>query len=726
MSRIGGGIDNPFEINSDNDGEIVGNGMYEDAGTSRQSISNGIIDQIGGGKEYGFNLANVVDAMVTGEMGDTIPSLEREITNTNVRVSAVSKLENIMRQLQKTTLSPLEMGLSPYILNASDPNAVTVSASDNDRLQSIHPFTVEASQLAQSNTWVFTQAQVSEKASIKGSGSLEIQLGNGEKQTVTIAANSSLDDIADKINTANVGVDANVVKQSDGYHLVFTSENTGVGNEISMNFTPDADSDDLNTLFSSKHEQQVAKDASFTINGVDMVSGDNTVTYEGVHVTLNKINSPSTVSTSAQVGEVSKAVNGFIANYNELITSLNHLNASVPGKQYQGSLHNDDDLASVMSQLKNTVINVLPNNESLYALGIDVNDDGSLIVNQSKLNSALSKDPSIADSLFATHTSASVSELAVSGFNKSANTLEGETKSGTYTVNVTQAPESAQHQMTNALTLNGSGKVDISSDVTLNMSLFGEATPGNFSGESNKTAVSIKIPQGEYTPAELAEKIQSEVNSTPGVKSNHSDIKVSIKDNHLVFESNHVGALTGFNITSDKSANVSSLGIVAGDMDKTDGYVGKNIIGTINGQLSLSDGRYLKAQDDITAGKNATGMTVKVSGNQTGEIGTVTLNRGYADKIDGLIGGFTHYSDLTPEKSGLLARKLHDYQEDLNAKNLNSLVNQLKEAQAKKSTLTQRYLEKYKGVNSILAEMSSEQSYIKMMFNNNSDSDNNQ
>ena len=68
---------------------------------------------------------------------------------------------------------------------------------------------------------------------------------------------------------------ASVVKQTDGYHLVVTSNKTGADNEISLSFTADADSDELNTFFTTNTEAQVAQDAAYNIDGIDMVSSSN-------------------------------------------------------------------------------------------------------------------------------------------------------------------------------------------------------------------------------------------------------------------------------------------------------------------------------------------------------------------------------------------------------------------------------------------------------------------
>lgn len=718
ISGMNGGYGNFFDPNSDNGGQVVDSNDYIDQQAMNREISNNIMEQIGGGKNYGFNLANVVGAMVAGEMGNTIPSLQSQITNTNVRISAVAKLENLMAQLQKTTLIPLEGGLSPYSVQSSDPTGITVSAGDTDKLADLQPFTVETTKLAKSDVWVFPAAKASTDTQVQGSGTLTITTAGGQSTEVIIAKDSSLSSIAEQINTA--GGKASVVKQSDGYHLVISSTATGSENTIGFGFTADADSDDLSALFNSPTHSQIAQDAEYTINGVSVTSNSNSISYDGISMTLNREGTTATVSSRADNENVGRAVNGFVANYNELVGLINDLTASTPGKDGHGALYKDSDLQKVIEGLQNTILQTLPNSESLYSLGIDINFDGSLNLNQGKLVSGLASDPTLADRVFSTSLDATDANIQISSYNKTANALTPETQSGTYAVNVTQEASKATHQLTSALSLNGDGKVALTEDTTLAMSVTGENNPGAFDGTSTTTDLNVTIPLGDYTPEELAAAIQSQINDNSAVKNSHGEVAVSVVDGHLEFKSENYGSYTGFNFKSEGSTNSAALGMDASEMDTETGYIGQDTLGTINGQLCLGDGQFMQAQKDSHS-EAAAGLIIKLNGGGTGDRGTVTIARGYADELDGLLGDFTRFSDLDPTESGVLAKKHYEYQQDLSKSNLDSLTSKLKEAVARKARITEQYFEQYKGVNAALSKLNSEQDYIKNMFSKGKD-----
>ena len=235
----------------------------------------------------------------------------------------------------------------------------------------------------------------------------------------------------------------------------------------------------------------------------------------------------------------------------------------------------------------------------------------------------------------------------------------------------------------------------------------------------------VTIPAGTYTTSELAQKIQNTINTSSGVAQNNAGVSVKIdSSNHLEITSNSEGSLTGFQFNAAGSTNLSALGISTSDAAGT-GHFGEDAEGTINGQLCFSDGAYLEAQDDGSK-TSASGLIVKLNGNKTGDLGTVTLSLGYADQLDTLFSNLNYEDAADSSGDGDLARKLSNYQSDVDAGNVNSLVAQLKQAQAKQDQLTQMYYQRYQGINSMLSQLSDTQEYIDAAFNSkNSDSDNN-
>lgn len=721
MSRISGLGDSAtgFDPGDDNDGQLVSPDAYEGGGTSKRDIANDIIDQMGGGKAFGFNLDNVVSAMVSADMMDQIPDLQRDITNTNVRISALGKLQSLMAELKKTTLDPIEAGLSPYTIQSSDQSDISVSgAANSSSTPYTAPFQVNVTNIAKINSWVFSSAQSNPTSSIAGTGELTIGLGSGQSTSIQIPSNSSLTDIANAINTSGAGVTASIVQQSDGYHLAVASNATGTKNEITFGFT-DAQNDAVKTLFDSKQETQPAADAAFSINGVPMISSDNDITYNGVLFTMNKDNSNATINTKTDTTAVSQSITTFVSNYNELVGQVSSMESAVPGKSYQGAFYQDDDIADLTSSLRSMLAGTLANGSSLGNLGMNFNSDGTLSLDSSQLDDALSANPNIGADVLSTNMSASDASVNVVGYNKTKNLLTSETTSGQYSLNVIQAASASSFTSENALSVS-SGSVTLGSQVVMDLSVSGESNPGKFTGSNDTTDVKVTIPAGTYTTAQLAQNIQKQINSNADVEKDNATVAVEIdSNNHLKITSSAVGALTGFKFNPATSSNLSELGISTSDAAAT-GYFGKDVAGKINGQLCLSDGAYLEAQDDGTK-TAASGLIVKLNGTKTGDLGTVTLSIGYADQLDTLFSNLNYQAIGNDEGDGELARKESDYQKALDPNNLSSLTAQLKEAQAKQDQLTEMYFQRYQGINSMLSEMSGVQDYISSAFDNSKD-----
>lgn len=202
--------------------------------------------------------------------------------------------------------------------------------------------------------------QVSQTAAVGPAtqdGVLELSLGTGDPVEVQVTAGDTADAIAAHINqTQGSQVYAGVV---DG-KLVLSGKQTGQANTITV-----AGSAAAQFGFA---ETQSARDAAYTIDGVQHSSASNVVTdgLVGVTLTLKAVTSGSVsvvVGTPTADGDAIKnTVQGFVDQYNSTLSyilgKLNEkpvVNAANDADRVKGVLYGDPTLRSLVSSMRSTV-----------------------------------------------------------------------------------------------------------------------------------------------------------------------------------------------------------------------------------------------------------------------------------------------------------------------------------------------------------------------------------
>ena len=229
-----------------------------------------------------------------------------------------------------------------------------------------------------------------------GTGTLTITVG-GRSVPVTIdTASNSLSGIASAINRApnNPGVTATILTTTAGARLVLSGTAPGAANAVTV-VQSGGDGGLASLAFT---QTQPAQDANFTLNGFAATSGSNQVTGVIGGVTLNLLkttaaNTPTTVTVgndtagaNTSIATVVKALNGLV----NTIQSLTNYDASTGAA---GPLQGNATLQSFQNQLQKILGQVTAGNtsgiNSLAALGITANPDGSFTADSIKVGNAL-------------------------------------------------------------------------------------------------------------------------------------------------------------------------------------------------------------------------------------------------------------------------------------------------------------------------------------------------
>ena len=524
------------------------------------------------------------------------------------------------------------------------------------------------------------------------SGAGFAQDGTQASAIVTLdAANQSLAGIRDAINKANIGVSASIV--SDGsdspYHLVLTSTKTGETSSMKITVsdanggTADAGLSNLLTYdpagTQALTQTSAAQSTKLTVNGIAVTSASNSVTgaIQGVTLALGGVGSTSVV-ISKNTSAVNTGVTAFVKAYNDLNTTIKGLTAYNAETKSGGALLGDSGTLSIQTRLRQQLGKAVEGLDgkltTLSQVGISFQKDGSLALDSTKLQKAITENFADIAGLFSSIGTASDSLVSVTA-------TGGATKPGTYALNITTL--ASQGTLTGAAALPATTTIAPGTvwSVTLN-----QTDPVGENRISN-----VALTAGSYSPKELAALLRSAINGNSSFAGNGDTVETSIdKDGKLVLSSSRYGEISNIAVASKSGAAPADLFGAATPV------VGVDVAGTLGGQAVTGSGQTLTG----AAGSAMDGIKLLVNGGTTGDRGTVTFSQGYAFQL-------TTLADSFIGTNGLIAGR---------TSGLNSSI---KAIAAQKQTFSdrlvdieKRYRAQYTALDVSLASMQSTQTYL--------------
>jgi flagellar hook-associated protein 2 len=370
----------------------------------------------------GIDTTQLVNSLAAASRGPKVDRFDGLNRSVQAKISALGQARSDLESFA-TSLSTLVAGgtlrSQPVV---SDEAALSATAAAGSRLGTLTG-EIGVRQLARAQSSV-SDVMAGPSAPI-GLGSITLHVG-GATHFVTIdATNNTLDGLAAAINATASGVRATVAADQNGARLVLKGE-TGAANA----FTLTADPALAAFTTSAMATGQVAQDAMFTLDGVNFVRTNNSVSdiLPGISFTLKRATPGSTVSISAQrpTEALRQTIGEFVSVFNTLKRNLAEARRMTGGDVAMRTL--DQDMSALVS--KPVTSGALFS--SLSDIGIATNRDGSVSLNTAKLDAALAADPDAVEALFnpirdATHNEASDPGIAhaLSSIRDAATTQNG-------------------------------------------------------------------------------------------------------------------------------------------------------------------------------------------------------------------------------------------------------------------------------------------------------------
>lgn len=614
---------------------------------------------ISAGVGSGIDISSLIDQLVAAEGQPKANRLDQKEAIAQAELSAIGALQGALSSFQGS-ISALN---DPSVFQSRTANNTqnSIFTVGVDSTATPTNYQVEVTQLAQSHK--LTTATFSETTAIVGSGKLTFQFGtydaggpsftlNPDKSTksVTISsANNTLEGIRDEINNAEIGVKASIINNGSGYQLIIASQDTGAKNSLKI-LVDDDDLTDTNTAGLSQlafdplaavgsgqnlTESLAAQDAKLIVDGINIDHESNTVTgiLDGVTLNLKKaeIGTTATVSVSINTGQMSTQVNSFVDSFNALVETINSLASYDQDTEQAGLLFGD----SVVRLIENNLRQIITSNvsgltggvRSLADIGVTTTSTGSLQVDSSRLNEAISNNLLDIANVFADNGKPTDSQIKFSNGTDL-------TQAGNYLIAVSQLATQGNYV--------GSAAANTTITAGVNDTLVLDVD-----GES----ATIILTAGSYTATSLAAEVQSRINGVKALSDNGISVKVTESGGTLTIASQSYGSTSIVDVTGG-SGQTDLLG---GAPTKTDGL---NVIGTIGGVTATGSGQFL------TGTGNASGLKIQVVGGATGNRGSIAYTQGIAKQIDELLDDYLASDGGLEERTTILNDRIDKINDD--------------------------------------------------------------
>lgn len=318
-----------------------------------------------------------------------------EEQNINISLSADMSLKQVADAINESANNQDETGLQ--LVSAS----VEQNSSGN--------FYIRLSATDGGNS-AESQISVSDFDYVIGDTTIVLGLDDGSDPAwVSLPPGATLNQTADLINNiaTNPGITASIIDDGTGdapFRLVLTSDKTGEDNRIQLS----SNLADILTAATGSEEGD-SLNAIFKVNGITYNRQSNIGIKDvisGVSLTLKKAGETS-LGIQKNTDSIKEDILGFVSTYNDILNEINGTSSNDTdeddSEDEANPLADSFNVKSILQELRslaNTAVNIDSDYTSLVDLGLEVNKDGSITIDEEILDQALASDPDAIQSLF--------------------------------------------------------------------------------------------------------------------------------------------------------------------------------------------------------------------------------------------------------------------------------------------------------------------------------------
>lgn len=357
---------------------------------------------ISGATSSTLDVDTLVQSLVTAKTAAQATTISNKQASDTAELSAIGQVKSALSSLQTAVAGFTDGSALSQVKASMSGSGITATTTTG---AAAGTYTINVSQIATAST--FTSGAVASGTKL-APGTLTINLGTATPMNVTVASGASLSDVASAINksSSNPGVNAAVITSTDpstgatSQYLVITSTKTGAANSLSVTST-------ANPQLTTGAKNVAGQDANLTINNISVVSASNTVDSALTGITLDvsqaTLNTNQTLSVAVDQTSQTTAINNFVTAYNNYVTSVGKLTSYDASSSTAGPLLGDAMTNGITNGLASLISGGVKSGNStlsLSSIGINLQPDGTISVDNTALQTALTSKSSTVNALF--------------------------------------------------------------------------------------------------------------------------------------------------------------------------------------------------------------------------------------------------------------------------------------------------------------------------------------
>ena len=359
-----------------------------------------------------------------------LTALQTKATTIQSKLSTLATVSSQVSALSDAAFKlTLDSSWSGVTANSSNSAAVSGTITG---VAAPASFGVEVSQLAKAQSAASSAVAT---GTFMGTGTLTIELGtwnfgavpptfplvpSGSVSVVVASGQDSITAIAQKINDANAGVSATVLRDASGERLLVRSKDTGEATGFRIQVTGDSDGNDADNAGLSRlsfdlgaasapvspstlpkaaygmaaNDYQAGQNTLAKINGVPVTSTTNTLSdaIPGLKLQFSQVTTaPVDITLANDLPTVRKNIDDFVAAYNALNTTLSDATKYDSASKTAGILQGDSTAVGLQNVLRSVLGSSSKGSKFsvLSDVGISMQLGGALAVNTGKRDTAL-------------------------------------------------------------------------------------------------------------------------------------------------------------------------------------------------------------------------------------------------------------------------------------------------------------------------------------------------
>lgn len=367
----------------------------------------------------GIDTASLIERLVQLE-GLRKGQLQTKKTTAQSKSSAITTFEAIVKALKTKAAALTKTGDFLKLQGTPSREGVVSFSVSSNAVQGTH--SIEVQQLAAYDRWAF-DGVVDPEAQLSG-GQVSFTVGGTNYDVAVDPGTSSLNEIASAINEdAGEHVSASVVNvgttASPSYKLVLASKVsgeagrvTGLSSSVTGLTIDGTEAAPGSTTPASANNLTVGANAKALVDGllVERDTNEFTGVLAGVTFTAQStsIGEPVDISIEPDKTAIKTALKEFVEAYNEVVTYANKQSKYTQEKGAGGPLFGDSALSIVRTRIRDALFNVdlgtVQNDTEGYStlglVGLDVGTDGTITINDSKLDEKITQNVGALANLF--------------------------------------------------------------------------------------------------------------------------------------------------------------------------------------------------------------------------------------------------------------------------------------------------------------------------------------